>query len=433
MKARSALLCLCLCLPGAAPALGAASAEQVFRKAAPAVVTIVVRDETGARSAGGSGVAVGRNEVVTNCHIVVEGETIAVQDSAGTHAAIWTLRDPAHDLCLLQVEGLAATAAQSADTAALAPGSPVYAIGNPLSMGLAVTEGKLAAVPPAQGGLRGLISTAAVAPGSSGGGLFDAEGRLIGITTLMYGSGQGYSYALAAEGIAELKRSGKPVLARAPFEAEPEWRDRFADLRAKKAVRESEREARRYLTLHPEADFGLVQLALVHMQSGTPDAADELIERALRANPNNLVALLARMDRIQQKEGPAAAEQAVRAQLAKRPDYAPLHIQLGDALVAQGRFGEALAPYQRALRHGPVDASYRTRLGYVQMQLNQFDDAARTLRIALKLDPSQDNAKTYLALVLAKLGKWQEAGSSMGELKGDLPALHGALELLGRN
>ena len=44
-------------------------------------------------------------------------------------------------------------------------------------------------------------STAPTAPGSSGGGLFDARGNLVGITTSGVGRGESLNFALAAEAL----------------------------------------------------------------------------------------------------------------------------------------------------------------------------------------------------------------------------------------
>ena len=42
-------------------------------------------------------------------------------------------------------------------------------------------------------------TTAPISPGSSGGGLFDESGNLIGITTFMVSEGQSLNFAIATE------------------------------------------------------------------------------------------------------------------------------------------------------------------------------------------------------------------------------------------
>jgi serine protease Do len=82
-------------------------------------------------------------------------------------------------------------------------GDPVFAVGNPHGLGWTHTAGDISQVRRrTQDGyqFRVLQTTAAINPGSSGGGLYDAEGRLIGINTLTgdkrFAEGLGFSIAL---------------------------------------------------------------------------------------------------------------------------------------------------------------------------------------------------------------------------------------------
>lgn len=81
-------------------------------------------------------------------------------------------------------------------------GEDVFAVGNPHGLGWTHSAGKLSQVRRRTQGLysfRILQSTAALNPGNSGGGLYDAQGRLIGINTLTsdkrFGEGLGFSIA----------------------------------------------------------------------------------------------------------------------------------------------------------------------------------------------------------------------------------------------
>jgi tetratricopeptide (TPR) repeat protein len=52
-------------------------------------------------------------------------------------------------------------------------------------------------------------TTASISPGSSGGGLFDGEGRLVGLTTLYIEGGQNLNFAMPVEWINEVKPGRK--------------------------------------------------------------------------------------------------------------------------------------------------------------------------------------------------------------------------------
>jgi len=82
-------------------------------------------------------------------------------------------------------------------------GDPVYAVGAPPGVQLYLSKGvvgKLRGEPPPI-----IQSTAPIFPGSSGGGLFDAEGRLVGLTTAKLKDGQNHYIAVPAEWIIEIQ------------------------------------------------------------------------------------------------------------------------------------------------------------------------------------------------------------------------------------
>ena len=95
------------------PTAWSKSAKEVFRKAAPSVVVVLALGRNGATTGQGSGVVVGRTEVVTNCHVVEKAAGIAVrQASDHTGETTWRMkasvltRNDERDLCLLHVEEL---------------------------------------------------------------------------------------------------------------------------------------------------------------------------------------------------------------------------------------------------------------------------------------------------------------------------------------
>jgi hypothetical protein len=91
-------------------------------------------------------------------------------------------------------------------------GEAAFAIANPAGLSWSASEGIVSAVrmaqevPGAGSGFRVLQFTCAVAPGSSGGALVDAQGRLLGIVTASLG-GQGLNFAVPAESVMGLINS----------------------------------------------------------------------------------------------------------------------------------------------------------------------------------------------------------------------------------
>ena len=216
------------------PAVWSKSAKEVFRQAAPSVVVVLALGRDGATTGQGSGVVVGRTEVVTNCHVVEDAAGIAVrQASDHTGETTWRMeasvlaRNDERDLCLLHVDQLsdppAPSTARLGSAKTLSVGEEVYAIGAPRGLELSLSRGIVSQLRGVMGKRRDpLIQTdAAISPGSSGGGLFNANGELVGITTFKR-RGENLNFALPADWVRELRERGRSALDAAKLRAECE-------------------------------------------------------------------------------------------------------------------------------------------------------------------------------------------------------------------
>jgi serine protease Do len=143
----------------------------------------------------GSGVIVGPNRVLTNAHNV-RGEEVTVTFADGRSALGQAAGvDVDGDIAVIQVETGAAPAVTWAPSAPVAMGTLVFGAAASPSGGTRVTFGTVSAVSRAFRGPRGrridgsVEHTAPLAPGSSGGALLDAAGRLLAINTSRLGEG----------------------------------------------------------------------------------------------------------------------------------------------------------------------------------------------------------------------------------------------------
>lgn len=189
--------------------VSALSPEQVFAKASPSVVMVFVVAEGSRKTVSqGSGVSVGGDKVITNCHVVFgkngtrreKTEQIVVRRGDRKIAARLLAANKEYDTCLLSVSGLSIPTASIAETNDLRVGQRVYAIGAPSGLELTLTEGLLSAFR-LMGNSRVIQTSAAIAPGSSGGGLFDERGNLIGITSFGLKSSPGLNFAYMPDAI----------------------------------------------------------------------------------------------------------------------------------------------------------------------------------------------------------------------------------------
>ena len=111
--------------------------------------------------------------------------------------------DPQHDLVQLRVPGLVASPVPIRPSTSLKTGERVYAVGAPEGFELTLSEGLISSLRPYEG-IQLIQTTAPISRGSSGGGLFDAQGRLIGITAFYVKEGQNLNFALPGEWVEAL-------------------------------------------------------------------------------------------------------------------------------------------------------------------------------------------------------------------------------------
>jgi S1-C subfamily serine protease len=136
------------------------------------------------------------------------GRYLRVWHAETSFAGTLGYADPEHDLCQVHTPKLQAPPAVRGSVKNLAVGQPAYIISAPQGLSLTFTAGIISALRPVLGSV--LIQTdAAVSPGSSGGGLFDRAGRLIGMPCFQLQEGQHLNFALPVDWI--VKVAMRPV------------------------------------------------------------------------------------------------------------------------------------------------------------------------------------------------------------------------------
>lgn len=154
----------------------------------------------------GSGVIISKDGYIVTNHHVVQGirgqavDEIRVRlNDESEYVATLVGSDEKTDVAVLKIETeVELPSVTLADSEKLRVGDVVFAIGNPLDVGLTATQGIVSATGRSQGGrilgpgsYEDFIQTdAAINLGNSGGALIDAWGRLVGINTaIVSGSG----------------------------------------------------------------------------------------------------------------------------------------------------------------------------------------------------------------------------------------------------
>lgn len=217
-----AALLLGLALPASAQDGGA-----VYGKVARSVGMVILTTFEGELIGSGSAVTVAPQTMVTNKHVAIPKHRYHVILNGAKYEAFVRTCDLTQDLCLLYVQDLQAPPVEFADASKLKVGDRVYTVGAPNEVSnvlgvayatkqkgqgavqLTLGEGLITALRPVDDG--NIIQTnAAISGGSSGGGLFDNNGRLVGITTFYMAQGQSLNMALPVNWVARLGVSGAP-------------------------------------------------------------------------------------------------------------------------------------------------------------------------------------------------------------------------------
>lgn len=151
----------------------------------------------------GSGFAAFKdNYIVTNYHVISGADEIKIKTTNGVEGSATSILaiDPVKDIAIIEWNRtLDPIRLGSSDQANV--GDKVLAIGNPLDETNVVSEGIISN----KNSEHGLMTTAAISPGSSGGALIlDSNHRVIGVTYLKKTSGESMNYAVKIEDVIDV-------------------------------------------------------------------------------------------------------------------------------------------------------------------------------------------------------------------------------------
>ena len=173
--------------------------SELFKNLSPSVYTVAVLRQAPQQVASqGSAVAVSSREAITSCHVVSQGGTIVLINSAATLRAVVVGADSVTDRCYLRADGDLKPIPGLRDYSSLMVGETVYTIGSPKGLVNTLGSGLLSGLRTSQDETQYIQISAPVSAGSSGGGLFDDRGNLIGIVSFTIKDAQNLNFAIAA-------------------------------------------------------------------------------------------------------------------------------------------------------------------------------------------------------------------------------------------
>jgi tetratricopeptide (TPR) repeat protein len=171
--------------------------------------------------------------------------------------------------------------------------------------------------------------------------------------------------------------------------------------------------------------------AMGHLKAGRLERAEKLVRQALGYIPEHpdglhMLGLIA----YHRGDYTDAAGHIARA-IACSGGISAHHANLGLALRALGRNGEALESYQKAVDIDPANATALNDMGNLLADLGRPEDAIRAYLAAIEADPALAQAHHNLGVALKGLGRPREAAGSHRKALEIQPRYADALDGLG--
>jgi tetratricopeptide (TPR) repeat protein len=385
---------------------------QVFDKVKDSIVVVKTLDVKGSLKGQGSGVLLPSGKIATNCHVVEGGASYQVGRGKEIVRAALYAEDRDKDICLLDAKGITGKPAQLGKAAGLKVGVPVYAVGAPQGLELSLSDGIVSQL---RGGPPPLIqTTAAISPGSSGGGLFDGEGRLVGLTTLYIEGGQNLNFAMPVEWIGEVKPGRKQAAGRG---SQSEWLKRAIALGELKNWQGLLDWCRKWTKSDPKNADAWYGLGNAYIGLNRHNDAMDAYRQALRINPEfadawyNLGIACVKLKHYDD------AIETFRQAIHIDPNNAAAWNNLGNAYGELERYSDATDAFRQGLRINPEDALTWYNLGNAYIGLNRHNDAMDAYRQALRINPGFVHAWNNLGVAYAISGNRSAALDAVQELR----------------
>lgn len=169
----------------------------LFETVAPSLYVLRAKGTLGGH-AQGSAVAVSREHLLTNCHVLRDSVEFTLHQGEQQIAARLIAADVEADRCVLQTSSPLKSFVQLRAYAGTKIGERLFSIGAPYGLELTFADGLLSGKR-THNNQRYVQTTASISAGSSGGGLFDARGHLVGITTFRLRDAQSLNFAIVAD------------------------------------------------------------------------------------------------------------------------------------------------------------------------------------------------------------------------------------------
>ena len=373
----------------ATPCAFARSPQEVFRATEQSVFALEVLDDKGQVIAAFSALALEKGRAVTQCDLLEGGSAFRLVHRGGKILVTVDKRDGDRHLCLLAGAGLNLSAVQLAADKLPTVGASVYAVSNALGLGTSITEGVVSGVREYKADTF-IQFTAPIAPGSEGGGLFDSDGRLVGMIVYRPRDGQNVNFALPARWLTEIDRRS------ASAASVPAWSGKLLAYERDKNWADMAEHARRWAAASPDSVDPWIWCGYAELRRGDPHAAELAYREALKRDPGSIPAALGVAGSLIAQGHAQAALDVLRPLLAVRAEDGRVWTLIGTAERLLGHMDVAQDAYEKAVRFEPWNQDAQLGLGDVALARNDWRTQVSILRLLTQIEPQ--NYRYWIAL-----------------------------------
>jgi tetratricopeptide (TPR) repeat protein len=393
------------CLVASAADAHALTPQEIYRVAERGVFVLELLDQKGEVVSFHTALVVGQGKAVTQCDLLDGAASLRLRQGEAVYPATPGRKDSARNLCLLAVPGL-----ESAHSPALRDDDPetgaqVYALSNALGMGISIAEGVVSGIRKARGESY-IQFTSAIAPGSEGGGLFDADGRLVGVINYRQRDGQNVNFALPARWLKEIEQRA------ASTDAAETWRAKALALERGASWQELADHADGWAKALPDSVEAWLWLGFAQEQRKDWSAAEHAYREALRREPGAIQAGTGLTTALLQQKKPQEALDAARAMLAYRQEDARVWASVGFAERALGKADEAAEALRRAAQLDPWSRDAYAGLADLARARGDWPGALAAQRQIVRIAPQDTLAWVQLADVYLRSNRPERALAS---------------------
>lgn len=398
------------------------AADTLYTRTAPAVVRIEVRDDKFRGVSQGTGFFVSSDGLlVTNHHVIDGGAFATVETAEGATLFVEGVAavDKVQDLALLKVKaaGLGCLVLSGAERPPV--GTRVFAIGHPRGVkNSTLSEGLVSSVGVALGGdVPSIQTTAPVSPGSSGGPLLTADGRVVGVIAAGRDDAQNLNFAVPVSLVHDLMSRGKAAPLKPMASAGGASLDRQQAAVLRKAIAAIDRrDLREAASILAEARPRLqgsntywVMAGALNMELRNYSAAAEAYQNAVRLKADSVESQEMLGLALWSQEKYREAGKAFDAASKLAPKNSKYYYYAGRCYMEQNQPDRAVSLYKKAMQLSPNDAAYTARLGDAYFKMNQHADAMMAYEKSIKINPNEAETHVSLAEALISLRRTDDA------------------------